>query len=289
MGTSPLEAIALLTCMVAVPSASAMAACWQPQEVKAAEVRNLHTMLMIGALRCRAGDAGMTERYNSFVTHNRNTLDTHNYVLKTRFMREYGIAGGHKAYDDFITGMANSHSGRLDDVKFCPTVDALTKLASDGSAADLEQLAANISEDTALTASQCKPEEVAAKDAQAGEPVPDPIVQRTIVEVPGDGTVTVHTGATPDLAAAPEIPAPSDAAAPARAEAAAAPAEAAAAAPVSQADALRAAVAALQTATAALQMASQTNTPPAAPAAEAKDVTVVQDAPVVPAEDPATP
>jgi hypothetical protein len=36
-------------------------------------------------------------------------------------------------------------------------------------------------------------------------------------------------------------------------------------------------------------MASQTNTPPAAPAAEAKDVTIVQDAPVVPAEDPATP
>ena len=273
MGASPLQSIALLACLVAVPSGGAMASCWQPQEVKAAQVRNLHTMLMIGALRCRAGDAGMTDRYNGFVTHNRNALDTHNYVLKTRFMREHGIAGGHKAYDDFITGMANSHSSRLDDVKFCPTVDALTKLASEGGAADLEQLAANISEDTSLADALCKPEEVAVT-----EPVANPIVQRTIVEVPGEGTVTVHTGTPVSAAVAEEaVAAPVEAAAPVEVVAPA----------VSQAEALKAAVAALQSATTALQMASQTNSP--APAAAAKDVTVVKDAPVTPAEDPVTP
>ena len=97
-------------------------------------------------------------------------------------MRDYGIAGGQKAYDDFITAMANAHSARLDDVKFCPTVDALTKLAASGTAADLEQLAANISEDTTLAQDMCKPDQVATADPVAPD-APDAIVQKAVVTV----------------------------------------------------------------------------------------------------------
>jgi len=57
-------------CIFALSSVQAAASeagqCWQSYEVEAAKVRDLHIMLMLGALRCRAAHKGIADKYEAF-------------------------------------------------------------------------------------------------------------------------------------------------------------------------------------------------------------------------------
>lgn len=137
-------------CIVALFSGGVASAgeaqCWQPHEVEAARVRDLQIMLMLGSLQCRSINSEMTARYQSFSEKRSSHLSGYTNALKLRFMRQNGITEGQHAYDDFMTRLANSHSGAVKSAGFCDMADMLLTLASNAGQDELPVLARNFSE-----------------------------------------------------------------------------------------------------------------------------------------------
>src|SRR3546814_3031315 len=77
------SAAGLLTLSLATPAAAQ--SCWNGAEIKAAKVRDLQTLLMVGALQCRSSKYDVLADYNKFVRAHRATISAHNDVLKTHF------------------------------------------------------------------------------------------------------------------------------------------------------------------------------------------------------------
>ena len=171
MGRLPFRAC-LLACIAVLPATAAHASCWQAQEAKAAQLRSLDALLMMGAQRCASSEPALAERYDAFASQHRATLDTQGLVLKARFMREAGIAGGQKAYDDFLASLQDAQSARLGDAGLCSTVGDLTKLATEGSAADLETLAASFASDAVAADQRCVAETTAGAAPAPTEEMP---------------------------------------------------------------------------------------------------------------------
>lgn len=94
--------------IAALPISSAQAACWDENSVNAAKVRDMETMLMVSALRCRLkGDPQMLTSYNDFVRTSRAALVQVNDTLRAHFAGE----GGLNAYDRYVTAIANRYGG----------------------------------------------------------------------------------------------------------------------------------------------------------------------------------
>jgi hypothetical protein len=121
----------------AVP-ANAAPHCWAQKESTAAQVRDMQTMLMVAALRCRAAHIDISADYDGFVIAQKDMLAAANLVIKRHFAAE----GGNQAdYDRFATSLAN---GFGDDATTEATCAEAAALAHDGSAAapaQLEQVA----------------------------------------------------------------------------------------------------------------------------------------------------
>ncbi len=258
-------------------TAYAAESCWYPNEAKAAQLRDFHTMMMVGTLQCRSSNKFAVEGYNEFITKQRGLLDANAFVLKAHFLRENGVQQGQGAYDDYATSLANLQSAKSSDPGFCATVDTFVRMATDASQPDLLILAQSVSQAPASGAcpqtnyAAAKPDDGAAPVAVAA---PEP--KAAVVEA------VVATDATPAATVTPAV-VETVAAAPAAAQPATPPA-----AP-SRDEALQAAIAALQSATAALQAASA----PTAAAEPAKqkpaEVIKVADAPIVPPKEATTP
>ena len=137
-------------CIFALSSVQAAASeagqCWQSYEVEAAKVRDLHIMLMLGALRCRAAHKGIADKYEAFTKKQDRLLSSYNDVLKARFMRANGISDGQRAYEAFNTRLGNSHSGLVQTPSYCEMTDTLLTLATGAQDRELPQLASNFSE-----------------------------------------------------------------------------------------------------------------------------------------------
>jgi hypothetical protein len=95
-------ALALAAMVISVP---AQAACWSDEAMDAARVRDMDTMLMVSALRCRATDHEFLIAYNRFVQSSYKALSAANERLHAQF------AGGSKGvgYDRFVTSLANHY------------------------------------------------------------------------------------------------------------------------------------------------------------------------------------
>jgi hypothetical protein len=104
MGNSLKRIIAALT-LSAISITSAQAACWSDTAVSAAKVRDLETMLMVSALRCRTAENVMLKQYNQFVIQSRLALTAVNETLRAQFAG----AGGLNAYDRYVTSIANRY------------------------------------------------------------------------------------------------------------------------------------------------------------------------------------
>lgn len=126
--------------------ASGSAQCWQSYEVEAAKVRDLHIMLMLGALKCKAAHPSLAGKYEAFTTKQSGLLASYNNVLRTHFMRVGGISDGEAAYERFNTRLGNSHSGATQAPSYCELTDTLLTLATDARDRELPQLAQNFSE-----------------------------------------------------------------------------------------------------------------------------------------------
>lgn len=108
--------------------APAHAACWRADEVAAAKIRDLDTMLMVSSLRCRMVDAQMVARYNRFVVKNRIPLTQANETLRARFAAQVGKAAALNAYDKYITRVANRYGAGAEGLS-CGDFAAITDAA----------------------------------------------------------------------------------------------------------------------------------------------------------------
>jgi hypothetical protein len=123
-------------------TASAQAACWSAQDVAAAKVRDMETMLMVSALRCRASGHDFLSDYNRFVRGGRAALTQANDRLRSHFSVEVGEARGLKAYDRYVTSIANRYGAGSEGLS-CRDLSSFTDaaIAAGPTFAKLEQLA----------------------------------------------------------------------------------------------------------------------------------------------------
>jgi hypothetical protein len=98
----------------AMLAAPAQAGCWSETAYQAAQVRELDTMLMVQALRCRKTAANFVNEYNRFVQISRPALLKANAELKMHFAREVGERGALNAYDNYMTTVANRYGAGAD-------------------------------------------------------------------------------------------------------------------------------------------------------------------------------
>lgn len=132
-------AAAVATALVA---GSANAACWSDAAYKAAQVRELDTMLMVEALRCRKTSANFVNDYNKFVVASRPALLQANAALRGHFAQQFGAKGALNAYDNYMTTVANRYGAGTAGLD-CNDMASIvrTGLAAKGSAAALHEIA----------------------------------------------------------------------------------------------------------------------------------------------------
>ena len=160
-------------CFVALSSGQVAASgpnqCWQPYEIEAAKVRNLHVMLMLGTLRCKAVNKEIEAKYSAFVDKKIGLLSSYNNVLKTRFMRVNGIAEGQRVYEQFNTKLGNGHSGMAQAGSYCQTIETLLTLATEAQDKELPQLATTFSESAMGIDTVCEAQPVVTAEATVGQ------------------------------------------------------------------------------------------------------------------------
>lgn len=125
---------------MAMLAATPAAACWSETAVAAAKVRDLETMLMVSALRCRFSGGDLLARYNSFVAASRPALVEVNDHLRQHFSEEVGRADALDAYDSYVTAVANRYGGGVDGVDCRDLEDVTTAAEAEG--ASFENLVA---------------------------------------------------------------------------------------------------------------------------------------------------
>lgn len=137
-------------CFVTLFSGQAIAAgdaqCWQPYEVEAAKVRDLHVMLMLGTLKCQSANPQIASKYDAFIQKKSGQLNSYNSILKARFMRTNGIADGQRFYEEFNTRLGNWQSGSAQPGNVCEITDTLLTLATNADRDELPMLAQSFSE-----------------------------------------------------------------------------------------------------------------------------------------------
>jgi hypothetical protein len=134
----------------ALLAGSANAACWTDAAYQAAQVRELDTMLMVQALRCRKTSASFLSDYNRFVQGSRPALLQANAELKAHF-------GGLNAYDNYMTTVANRYGAGTGDLD-CADTGSIVRaaLATKGSPEALFRLAAESGMEPAIDGSRCR-------------------------------------------------------------------------------------------------------------------------------------
>jgi hypothetical protein len=108
-------------------SSAQAASCWNADEVSAANVRELQSMLMVAALRCQVAGHPMMDDYNKFVSSNRTAIGAMNDKLKGHFVRAQGPVVGQRGYDSFTTSMANSYGSASSTTEVCASAAAVAR------------------------------------------------------------------------------------------------------------------------------------------------------------------
>ena len=147
-------------------AASASESCWTPKELEAARVRDVQTIMMVGALQCSAQGYNTSFGYDRFVTRHRAELVSYNDTLKHHFMRQAASSAGERDYDGFATKLANSHSIESTDMRnYCARVDSLVRASIAVQGDELGSFSATVSERPAGVGEDCGRAVVAAADA----------------------------------------------------------------------------------------------------------------------------
>jgi hypothetical protein len=121
------RSIVIALAATAIIAAPAHAGCWKADQVAAAKVRDLETMLMVSALRCRA-QGNMLARYNKFVVNARAALIQVNDTLRDHFSESVGAGHALNAYDGYVTRVANRYGAGADGLS-CDDLSSITDAA----------------------------------------------------------------------------------------------------------------------------------------------------------------
>jgi hypothetical protein len=94
------------------PAAQA-SACYSAASLPAAKLRHLDVMLMVSALRCRAGADNFQSDYEQFVDHNRGALSAANHAMLDDLAGRLGAARASAEMDKLSVMMANRYGSGL--------------------------------------------------------------------------------------------------------------------------------------------------------------------------------
>ncbi|WP_142847826.1 hypothetical protein [Telmatospirillum sp. J64-1] len=130
----------------ALPAAAAspegVGSCYTPTEVRASQLRQLQTELMVAALSCNHADLGFREKYNAFVHKFGKNLNDNAKVLRTHFSRNYGSEQARR-FDSYITALANEASVRsVGEATYCESAYQLYEAVSSLGPREIEDFAA---------------------------------------------------------------------------------------------------------------------------------------------------
>lgn len=117
--------IAIFSLMLSVP---AHAACWTVDEVAAAKVRDMETMLMVSALRCRMSEQDFLPAYNAFVRSGRAGLIVANERLRGHYVASLGAVRALGGYDRYVTSIANRYGSGAEGLS-CRDLSSITDAA----------------------------------------------------------------------------------------------------------------------------------------------------------------
>jgi alpha-D-ribose 1-methylphosphonate 5-triphosphate diphosphatase PhnM len=146
-----LKGLIAAAAMVALPVTGAQA-CWNDSEVAAAKIRDMETMLMVSALRCRLSGNDILPEYNGFVRQSRVALTQVNDDLR----RHFAPRGGLNAYDRYVTSIANRYGAGADGLSCDDMASILSAaVAEGGSYAGLARLADAAGVDPVLEGGRC--------------------------------------------------------------------------------------------------------------------------------------
>jgi hypothetical protein len=125
-----MKLVTVLACAASVVT-SAQANCWTPSQVAAAKVRDLDTMLMVSALRCRLTGSDLLTRYNAFVAQDRVPLTEVNDVLRAHFTESVGKAEALNAFDNYVTKVANRYGAGVEGLSCADMASIVDAAASE--------------------------------------------------------------------------------------------------------------------------------------------------------------
>lgn len=125
-----LKSVGAAVAAVALAITPVHAACWTNEEVSAATIRELQSLLMVATLRCQVAHHDITAEYNDFLRANKTMIQRGNDRLKAHFVKASGPAGGQRAYDQFTTHLANGYGADGSSGEVCDNVAALAREAT---------------------------------------------------------------------------------------------------------------------------------------------------------------
>ncbi|MEP6786297.1 MAG: hypothetical protein ABI898_11230 [Sphingomonadales bacterium] len=115
--------------MLALAGVPVQAACWTPQQVSAAKVRDFDTMLMVSALRCRFESRQLVNDYNTMVMRHRAGLSEMNRTLGARFKAIHGEREGLNQLDRYVTQVANHYGAGTSEQLTCASLVSIAEAA----------------------------------------------------------------------------------------------------------------------------------------------------------------
>lgn len=90
-------------------------ACASPEQLRAAQVRQMHNQLQVAALNCRADDASLREKWSAYVNRFSGTMAENAKVLRGLFKTPAG-------FDRYNTKVTNRESVRVHEIEdYCAT------------------------------------------------------------------------------------------------------------------------------------------------------------------------
>jgi hypothetical protein len=129
-----------IVCVLAAGQAHAQSCAITPVQASV-KVRELQSVLMVGALQCRAvpGSTVIAD-YNRFIAAHKVALANHSTALRSYFMHASAKTGA-TAFDQFATRLANAHAQSASGAGFCTMVGQLVRTAADISSEQLPDFA----------------------------------------------------------------------------------------------------------------------------------------------------
>lgn len=160
-------AVTLVSLLAALPAQAAAPACWNREDIAAAKVRDLDTLLTEMSARCVAAGLSGADGYDAYAVASRGPRSAVRQRLKARFWTVYGAAQGGERLAGFLDLVSSQYARVPAVAENCAQVAGLAReaAASGGSVAALLAIAERSDLTPPLPGGPCRvaPVKVAAR------------------------------------------------------------------------------------------------------------------------------